>query len=99
VIPCSINASGTPTAGTRIHGNVVIVEIPNSEAVIVPRLTAEVAGDTGGGESNSASGSDTAGQEDSGAAADFRSDSEGFVGGGFDSSGSSGMDFGGDFNF
>ena len=59
-----------------------------------------MAGDTGGGASDSASGSDTAGQDDSGAA-DSGSDSGGgaFEGGGFDSSGSSGMDFGGDFNF
>jgi hypothetical protein len=59
-----------------------------------------MADDTGGGASDSASGSDTASQEDSGAA-DSGSDSGGgaFEGGGFDSSGSSGMDFGGDFNF
>ena len=67
-----------------------------------------MAGDTGGEASDSASGSDTAGQDsgsdtagqDSGAA-DSGSDSGGgaFEGGGFDSSGSSGMDFGGDFNF
>src|ERR671919_2994189 len=35
-----MSASGTPTVGTRTHGNVFIVDMPNSEAVIVPRLTA-----------------------------------------------------------
>jgi hypothetical protein len=40
VIPCSINASGTPIVGIRTHGNVVIVEPGNSGAVIKPRLIA-----------------------------------------------------------
>ena len=40
MIPCSINARGTPKAGTRIHGNVVIAELGNSGAVIKPRVTA-----------------------------------------------------------
>jgi hypothetical protein len=40
VIPCNINARGTPKVGTRIHGNVVIVEPGNSGAVIKPRVTA-----------------------------------------------------------
>lgn len=39
MIPCNINANGTPIIGIRIQGNVVIVE-PISGAVINPRLTA-----------------------------------------------------------
>ena len=58
-----------------------------------------MAGDTGEA-SESASDSDTGGQEDSGAADSTSNGGEGnFEGGGFDSSGGSGMDFGGDFNF
>ena len=34
------HARGTPTVGTRIHGNVVIVDLPNSGEVIKPRLIA-----------------------------------------------------------
>ena len=57
-----------------------------------------MAGDTGEA-SESASDSDTGGQEDSGAADSTSSGGGNFGGGGFDSSGGSGMDFGGDFNF
>jgi hypothetical protein len=56
-----------------------------------------MAGDTGEA-SESASDSDTGGQEDSGAADSTSSGGGNFEGGGFDSSGGSGMDFGGDFN-
>jgi uncharacterized membrane protein YgcG len=57
-----------------------------------------MAGDTGEA-TDSASDSDTAGQEESGAADSSSSGSGDFEGGGFDSSGGSGTDFGGDFNF
>src|SRR5215213_5971063 len=41
VIPCNASANGTPTVGTKIHGNVAIVEILKSELVMMrPRLTA-----------------------------------------------------------
>ena len=43
--------------------------------------------------------SDTGGQEDSGAADSTTAGAGNFEGGGFDSPGGSGMDFGGDFNF
>ena len=36
------SARGTPKVGIRIHGRVVIVEMPNSEAVIKPRVTAMI---------------------------------------------------------
>jgi len=49
--------------------------------------------------SDSASDSDTGGQEDSGAADSTSSGGGNCEGRGFDSSGGSGMDFGGDFNF
>ncbi len=55
-----------------------------------------MAGDSGSASDSTDSGSDAASQEDVGAA-DSGSDSSG--GGGFDSFGDSGMDFGGDFNF
>jgi hypothetical protein len=60
-----------------------------------------MAGDAGGASdstSDSATDSDTAGQEDSGADDSGSSGGGDFEGGGFDSTGS-GMDFGGDFNF
>jgi hypothetical protein len=59
-----------------------------------------MAGDPGSASDSTDSGSDAASQEDAGAA-DSGSDSGGggFEGGGFDSFGGSGMDFGGDFNF
>jgi hypothetical protein len=41
VIPCKASANGTPTVGTKIHGNVAIVEVLKSELVMIrPRLTA-----------------------------------------------------------
>ena len=58
-----------------------------------------MAGDAGGA-TDSASGSDTTeDQEDSGATDSSSTGGGDFEGGGFDSSGGSGMDFGGDFNF
>src|SRR5215203_3407462 len=40
VIPCRASARGTPTVGTKIQGNVSIVEAPKPGLVIKPRLTA-----------------------------------------------------------
>src|ERR671912_2451613 len=40
MIPCKASANGTPTVGTRIHGNVAIVELLKSGLVMRPRLTA-----------------------------------------------------------
>jgi hypothetical protein len=39
-IPCKASANGTPTVGTKIHGNVDIVEVLRSGLVITPRVTA-----------------------------------------------------------
>ena len=39
VIPCRANANGTPTVGTKIPGNVVIVELLKSGLVMTPRVT------------------------------------------------------------
>jgi hypothetical protein len=38
-MPCNNSAKGTPKVGTRIHGNVVIVDMPNLGEVINPKLT------------------------------------------------------------
>jgi hypothetical protein len=58
-----------------------------------------MAGDSGGATDSASDSDTTAGQEDSGAADSSSSGGGDFEGEGFDSSGGSGTDFGGDFNF
>jgi hypothetical protein len=63
-------------------------------------IAGDTGGDSGGGATDSASDSDTtAGQEESGPDDSNSGGGGDFEGGGFDSSGDSGTDFGGDFNF
>jgi hypothetical protein len=40
VIPCKVSAKGTATVGTKIQGNVAIVEVLKSLLVMTPRVTA-----------------------------------------------------------
>src|SRR5215218_3595284 len=40
VIPCRTSANGTATVGTKIQGNVAIVEVLKSGLVMTPRVTA-----------------------------------------------------------
>src|SRR5919108_1421337 len=39
-IPCKASANGTPTVGTKTHGNVVVVGFVKPALVIVPRVIA-----------------------------------------------------------